>query len=124
MPRGRQPRNPEMANQSVEEQLAQQIGNTVPSSSASEARPTYDLYESPVVEAPKFHVSLGTKVNIGNYENIDISMGLSGIPVDSSPEYIESVTVQASGKITDIMNALYAELADKIQKVKEAYGIE
>lgn len=63
----------------------------------------------PVEEKPKFFVSFGGKVNVGNYESRDINFGISGIPVDCSGEYLQQVIEAAISRQQIVINGLAGE---------------
>lgn len=71
----------------------------------------------------KVFVQLGTKINIGNYESMDVSFGVSGIPINSSPEYLEAVAGKAMGTVNTLLNYMYGELANKIKAIKDVHGV-
>ena len=68
---------------------------------------------------PKFYASLGAKVNTGNYENKDLSFGISNVPVDCSAEYLKEVTEAAIARQNYVLNAFAGEL-DRI--LREDFG--
>ena len=70
-------------------------------------------------EKPKVYASLGMKVNIGNYENQDISFGVSGILYDASPELLAEILPTATLTIQRAMNALSEEM---LRNLRENYG--
>lgn len=69
------------------------------------------------------YASLGTKINTGNYENIDVSFGISGIPIDASDEYIVAASQKAIGRIESLLEPMFDELATRIEGVKRGYGL-
>ena len=69
------------------------------------------------------YASLGTKINTGNYENIDVSFGVSGIPIDASDEYITAAAQKAIGRIESLLEPMFDELATRIEGVKRGYGL-
>lgn len=58
----------------------------------------------------RVNVQIGMKINTGNYENQDISFGISNVPVGASPEYLAKVKVEALKTITDVLGTLADEL--------------
>lgn len=70
-------------------------------------------------EKPKFFVSFGGKINVGNYESRDLNWGISGIPVDCSAEYLKEVTEAAIARQNYVINAFAGEL-DRI--LREDFG--
>ena len=70
-------------------------------------------------EAPKLYASIGMKVNTGNFENKDLSFGISGIPVDCSAEYLQQVIEAGISRQQIVINAFAAEL-DRI--LREDFG--
>lgn len=70
-------------------------------------------------ETPKFFASLGGKINVGNYESRDINFGISGIPVDCSAEYLQSVIEAGISRQQIVINAFAAKL-DRI--LREDFG--
>lgn len=61
-------------------------------------------------DVPKMFVSFGGKINVGNYESRDLNWGLSGVPVDCSAEFLQSVIEAALSRQQIIMNAYAGEL--------------
>ena len=70
-------------------------------------------------ETPKLFVSFGGKINVGNYESRDLNWGVSGVPVDCSAEYLQSVIEAALSRQQILMNAYAGEL-DRI--LREDFG--
>jgi hypothetical protein len=63
--------------------------------------------------------SLGMTVNLGNYENQKIDIGVSGLPVDASDEFIALQLNKA--KLT--LNKAVEGLADEMRRrITEDYG--
>ena len=73
----------------------------------------------PEDDKPKFFVSLGAKINVGNYESRDINFGVSNIPVDCSAEYLQQVTEAAIARQNIALNVFAGEL-DRI--LREDFG--
>lgn len=72
-----------------------------------------------IPEAPKFYVSFGGKINVGNYESRDINFGISGIPVDCTGEYLQQVIGAAISRQQIVIDGLAAEF-DRI--LREDFG--
>ena len=70
-------------------------------------------------KSPTISASIGMTINIGNFENQKIEIGVAGIPVDATPEYIE----EQLGKATTTINTAVEHLAAEMGKrLKEDYG--
>jgi hypothetical protein len=69
-------------------------------------------------KGPTVWVSLGMTVNLGNFENQKLDVGLAGIPADASPEYLEKVLGEAGKTIDTIMEGLGQQLVAKVQAIK------
>lgn len=61
-------------------------------------------------DEPRIHVSLGMKVNTGNYENQDVSIGIAGVPYDASPEYVADVKAKGIRTIQSMTEILAGEM--------------
>lgn len=73
----------------------------------------------PDSSGPKVWVSLGAKINTGNYENQDVQMGVSNVPVSADQEYINTVVSQAQNTLRAVMEGLAAEMG---RIMREDYG--
>lgn len=67
---------------------------------------------------PTVWVGLGTKVNIGNYENVSVDIGLSNVPVDITDEELTNRILQANMTIDKMINGLGEELNRRISDLK------
>lgn len=72
---------------------------------------------------PKFWVSVGATVNIENYENMKLDMGVSGIDFDASPEDIEFIMGAADRPIHEVIEGLMNKVIDKARDIKIARGL-
>lgn len=63
--------------------------------------------------------SLGMTINLGNYENQKIDIGLTGIPVDASPEWIQEQLTKAEITLHSVVEGLAQEMG---RRLKEDYG--
>lgn len=63
--------------------------------------------------------SLGATINLGNYESQKIEIGVTGIPVDASPEFIAERLSQATVTIHTVVESLAQEMG---RRMKEDYG--
>ena len=71
------------------------------------------------IQKPKFFVSFGGKINLGNYESQDINFGVSNIPVDCSGEYLQEVMNAAISRQRITVEGFAAEFA---RMLKEDFG--
>lgn len=70
-------------------------------------------------EQPTVWASIGQTINLGNYENVKIDIGLSGIPVDCTEEYLDEQLASAG----DTLKKIVFKLAEELQKrAKEVRG--
>lgn len=67
---------------------------------------------------PTCGASLGTTINVGNYENYKIDMWLTGIPVDATPEYVAERVQDSKKTLEQIVFGLAEELGQRILDVK------
>lgn len=58
----------------------------------------------------KLWASLDTTVNTGNYENVKIGLGISGVPVDCTPEYLAQKLKEAQLTLGEIVEGLGVEM--------------
>lgn len=64
-------------------------------------------------------VSLGTTINTGNYENQKIDIGITGVPVGASQEYIDNLMARAIVSSQQVVLALAQEMG---RILREEYG--
>lgn len=69
-------------------------------------------------KVPTCGASLGTTINVGNYENYKIDMWLTGIPVDATPEYVAERIKDSRKTLEQIVFGLAEELGQRILDVK------
>lgn len=81
--------------------------------------PKAKLVQENVNDEVKVWASLGATVNIGNFENNKIDIGVSGIPAGASSEYIEEQMKLAVMTIHEIVDDLAAEMG---RRLREDYG--
>jgi len=67
----------------------------------------------------KVWASLGFTIQTAPFENQKLDMGVSGIPVDASDEYIESQMQQATITLDKVVNSLAKEMG---RRLREDYG--
>lgn len=67
---------------------------------------------------PKVWASLGQTINMGNFENIKIDIGLSGIPINCTPDFLESQLGAASKTLQEIVYRLATELQARAREVR------
>jgi hypothetical protein len=72
---------------------------------------------------PAVWASLGTTINIGNFENYKIDIGVSGIPIDATPEVIKARLDQAKLTLQQVVFSLAEELGQREQDVRTAFGV-
>lgn len=72
---------------------------------------------------PKFWVNVGATVNIGNFENMKIDMGISGIEYDATSEDIENIMESAQVGIHEVVESLMLKVIDRARDIKIARGI-
>lgn len=65
---------------------------------------------------PTVWASIGTTVNTGNFENIKIDVGLSGIPVGSTDEYLAHKLQEANLTLEKVVSILAQQLGDRIDE--------
>lgn len=70
-------------------------------------------------ETPKVWASLGCTINTGNYENQRIDIGVAGIPINATDEYLVQILEQASATLHKIVDGLAVEMGRRLQ---EDYG--
>lgn len=68
---------------------------------------------------PTVWASLGTTVNIGNFENQKVDVGISGIPADASDEYLTEILDRSRNTIKTVINELANELFEKVKEIKD-----
>lgn len=71
----------------------------------------------PDTEGIKVYAGLSMKVNIGNYENQDLSFGISGIPFDAAqnPEFLQSILANGQLTIDRAMGVMAQEMIRILQ---------
>lgn len=70
-------------------------------------------------DVPKVWVSLGAKINTGNYENQEVQMGVSNVPVSPDQEYINAIISQAQNTLRTVVEGLASEMS---RVMREDYG--
>lgn len=71
------------------------------------------------IKTPTVWASIGTTINMGNYENQKVDFGLSGIPVGASPEFIQEQLGKATLTLQQIIQGLAVEMG---RIMTENYG--
>ncbi len=74
--------------------------------------------EGEPVRSPTVWASIGTTVNLGNFENAKIDMGMSGVPIDISDEEFVARMLQAKKTLNDIVNGLADELNRRVEDLR------
>ncbi len=67
-------------------------------------------------EEPRIAVSISRKLNVGNYESVDIFMAVSGIEPGATTEEIKELLVTGDRAF----NLLKDNMATKIKEIKQA----
>ena len=67
-------------------------------------------------QEPRISVSISRKINLGNYESVDIFMAISGVEPGATTEEIEELLVTGDRAF----NLLKNRIKEKIQKIKAA----
>lgn len=70
-------------------------------------------------QEPKVWASLGQTINLGNFENVKIDIGLSGIPINCTPEFMEEQLNSASKTLEQIVFRLAQELQQRARDVRD-----
>ena len=63
---------------------------------------------------PTVWASIGQTINLGNYENIKLDIGVSGVPVGASEEYIAEKMDAAQKTLHQVVEALAMELKRRV----------
>ncbi len=58
------------------------------------------------------HVTLGRKVNLGNYESADVNIGIAGIPAGATDEDIEKALTTAGLAFKSLREELKARVRE------------
>lgn len=75
--------------------------------------------EKPELSGERVWVSMGTTINTGNFENQKLDIGISGVPVGASQEYIDEMLKRAIMTSQDVVYVLAKEMG---RILKEEYG--
>lgn len=60
--------------------------------------------------------SIGVTVNTGNYENTKIDIGIAGIPVETTPEELETLLDRSQFTVQKVVESLAAEMAHRLRE--------
>lgn len=63
--------------------------------------------------------SLGATINLGNYESQKIDIGITGIPIDASDEFIAERLAKANVTLHTVVESLAQEMG---RRMREDYG--
>jgi hypothetical protein len=69
-------------------------------------------------KSPTAWASLGATVNTGNFENTKIDIGVSGIPIDATPEQRAAMMELSKKTLYEVVMTLGEELGKRIQDIK------
>lgn len=69
-------------------------------------------------KTPTVWASLGTTINIGNFENYKIDLGIAGVPVDASPELTQQYIEQGKKTLYAVVMGLGEELGQRMKDIK------
>jgi len=66
------------------------------------------------IEPPRISVSIGFKMNMGNYESANVNMGItaSGLPGEKTADAVDRVYALAEEKLLEKFTQLKSELED------------
>lgn len=64
----------------------------------------------------KLWASLDTTVNTGNYENVKIGLGISGVPADCTPEYLAQKLKEAQLTLGQVVEGLGEEMNRRLME--------
>lgn len=64
----------------------------------------------------KVWASVSRTVNLGNYESLKLDIGVSNIPLGSTPEQIKEIMKSADMTFNQVIYSLAAELSSKIEE--------
>ncbi len=70
----------------------------------------------PEESKPAVWVGLSVKINTGNFENTDISMGVSGVPIDADEATIRTICDQANFTIKRVTDNLAEHMANRLRE--------
>lgn len=68
---------------------------------------------------PTVWASVGATINLGNFENQKIDIGVAGIPINASPEFLAEKLSQATVTLHTVVESLAQEMS---RRMKEDYG--
>lgn len=68
---------------------------------------------------PTVWASLGATINTGNYENQKIDIGIAGVPINATPEYLEEILNKATITIHSVVERLAEDMS---QRMHDDYG--
>lgn len=75
-------------------------------------------------KSPTVGASLGTTINIGNFENYKIDVWLSQVPVDATEEQVAQRLKQGKQVLEQIIFGLAEELGERIMDVKRSHNLK
>lgn len=68
-----------------------------------------------MADYPQIYCHLTQKLNLGNYESAEVTIGVSGIPYDANDEMLD----QAMGTIKLSLDKARAELRERVQNARD-----
>lgn len=71
-------------------------------------------------EPVKVWASLGQTINTGNFNNIKIDIGVSGIPTDCTEAAFQEIMRGAHATLEKVVFTLADQLAQRVKDVKDA----
>lgn len=71
--------------------------------------------ESAVSQEPRVWASLGCTITTRQYENVKIDIGVSGIPIDCSPEHLAVILKGAQLQLQRVVDSLAEEMSRRIE---------
>lgn len=123
--RGRPPRNPQPITNTVEYDAPITLEQTQALFADNTPEEVENVFSDIIVpippkqSTPTVWASVAMKINIGNYENQEISFGVSGIPTDATPEVFENLMQESTMTIKSVVDRLATEMH---RRLVEDYG--
>lgn len=68
-------------------------------------------------DRPEVWVSVGQTVNLGNFSNVKLDMGVSKVPFDATPEEIQNIVEHSVVTAFIAMNNLANRMQQKIEEL-------
>lgn len=70
-------------------------------------------------DSPKIWASVGTTINTGNYENYKIDIGVTGVPIDATPEQTAKYLEMTRMKLFEVVASLGEQLIMQEHAIRE-----